>query len=159
MFGLDPAVGPSCVELLRKIAWVFEDNVLTGALAARKLFELNRDLYRDTRSDSFVRRLCECLEVPLDKLSTKLSLGTKTESALVAAMAQRLRLLILDKSIRGLDHAVLDELVRIQVGDCTADGWAIFLSTHQLPKIEPTTGFIGNLESRQATVAVTLFIL
>ncbi|MGI4827487.1 MAG: ABC transporter ATP-binding protein [Janthinobacterium lividum] len=146
VFGLNPAADPSRVEVLRQVGYVPEDKFLAGALTARKLFELNRSFYPDTWSDAFARRLCERLELPLDTLYAKLSLGNKTKSALIAAMAQRSRLLILDEPTTGLDPVVLDELLRILVEDCTADGRTIFLSTHQLPEIEQIADYIGIMD-------------
>jgi ABC-2 type transport system ATP-binding protein len=132
VFGLNPTVDPSRVEVLRQVGYVPEDKTLASALTARKLFELNRGFYPATWSDTFARRLAERLELPLDTLYAKLSLGNKTKSALITAMAQRSRLLILDEPTTGLDPVALDELLSILVEDCTADGRTVFLSSHQL---------------------------
>lgn len=146
VFGLNPAVDPSRVQVLRQVGYVPEDKMLASALTVRKLLELNRGFYPQTWSDSFARRLCDRLELPLDTLYPKLSLGNKTKSALVAAMAQRSRLLVLDEPTTGLDPVVLDELLRILVEDCTTDGRTIFLSTHQLPEIERIADYIGIMD-------------
>jgi ABC-2 type transport system ATP-binding protein len=146
VFGLDPAVDPSRVQVLRQVGYVPEDKLLAGAVTVRRVLELNRGFYPETWSDSFARRLCERLELPLDTLYPKLSLGNKTKSALVAAMAQRSRLLVLDEPTTGLDPVVLDELLRILVEDCTTDGRTIFLSTHQLPEIERIADYIGIMD-------------
>ena len=103
VFGLNPAVDPSRVDVLRQVGYVPEDKTLASALTPRKLFELNRGFYPATWSDAFARQLTERLELPLDTLYPKLSLGNKTKSGLITAMAQRSRLLILDEPTTGLD--------------------------------------------------------
>ena len=146
LFGLNPAKDPERISVLRQVGYVPEDKALVSTLTARKLLELNRSFYSDTWSDAFARRLCERLELPLDTLYAKLSLGNKTKSALIAAMAQRSRLLILDEPTIGLDPVILDELLRLLVEDCTADGRTIFLSTHQLREIEQIADHIGIMD-------------
>ncbi len=136
VLGLNPTDDPSRVEVLRQVGYVPEDKTLVSTLTARKLLELNRSFYPGTWSDALARRLCERLELPLDTLYTKLSLGNKTKSALLAAMAQRSRLLILDEPTTGLDPVALGELLRLLVEECTTDGPTILLSTQQLPEIE-----------------------
>ena len=146
VFGLNPAKDPERISVLRQVGYVPEDKALVSTLTARKLLQLNRSFYSDTWSDAFARRLCERLELPLDTLYAKLSLGNKTKSALIAAMAQRSRLLILDEPTIGLDPVILDELLRLLVEDCTADGRTIFLSTHQLREIEQIADHIGIMD-------------
>ncbi len=146
VLGLNPTDDPSRVEVLRQVGYVPEDKVLVPTLTARKLLELNRSFYPATWSDALARRLCERLELPLDTLFTKLSLGNKTKSALVAEMAQRSRLLILDEPTTGLDPVVMDELLRLLVEECTGEGRTIVLSTHQLPEIEQIADYIGIMD-------------
>jgi len=145
VFGLNPAVDPERVTVLRQIGYVPEDKML-AALTPRKLLELNRSFYPDTWSDDLARKVIKRLELPLDTAFMKLSLGNKTKSALACAIAQRSRLLILDEPTTGLDPIALDELLRLLVEDCTADGRTIFLSTHQLAEIEQIADHIGIMD-------------
>ena len=133
VFGLNPAVDPERVTVLQQIGYVPEDKML-AALTPRKLLELNRSFYPETWSDDLARKVIKRLELPLDTPFMKLSLGNKTKSALACAIAQRSRLLI------------LDELLRLLVEDCTADGRTIFLSTHQLAEIEQIADHIGIMD-------------
>jgi ABC-2 type transport system ATP-binding protein len=145
VLGLNPSDDPSRVQVLRQVGYVPEDKTLVMT-TVRKLLELNRSFYPHTWSDALARMLCDRLELPLDTPYLKLSLGNKTKSALVAAMAQRARLLILDEPTTGLDPVVMDELLRLLVEDCTADGRTILLSTHQLTEIEQIADYIGILD-------------
>ena len=145
VFGLNPARDPERIDVLRQVGYVPEDKML-AALSARKLLELNRNFYPETWSDDLARKVIKRLELPLDTAFMKLSLGNKTKSALACAIAQRSRLLILDEPTTGLDPIALDELLRLLVEDCTADGRTIFLSTHQLAEIEQIADHIGIMD-------------
>jgi ABC-2 type transport system ATP-binding protein len=90
--------------------------------------------------------VCQRLELPLDLAFLRASLGNKTKTALAATIPQRSRLLILDEPSTGLDPVVLDELLRLLVEDCTAEGRTVFLSTHQLPEIEKIADYIGIMD-------------
>jgi ABC-2 type transport system ATP-binding protein len=146
VFGLDPARDPERVTVLQQVAYVPEDKVLVASFTVRRLLELNRAFYSSTWSDDIARKVCQRLELPLDLAFVRASLGNKTKTALVAAIAQRSRLLILDEPTTGLDPLVLDELLRLLVEDCTAEGRTVFLSTHQLPEIEKIADYIGIMD-------------
>jgi ABC-type multidrug transport system ATPase subunit len=145
VFGLNPARDPERVSVLRQVGYVPEDKILVS-LSPRKLLELNRSFYPGTWSDDLARKVVKRLELPLDRPYMKLSLGDKTKSALAAAIAQRSKLLILDEPTTGLDPIALDELLRLLVEDCTAEGRTIFLSSHQLAEIEQIADHIGIMD-------------
>jgi ABC-2 type transport system ATP-binding protein len=145
VFGLNPARDPERVSVLRQVGYVPEDKIL-ASLSPRKLLELNRSFYPGTWSDDLARKVVKRLELPLDRPYMKLSLGDKTKSALAAAIAQRSKLLILDEPTTGLDPIALDELLRLLVEDCTAEGRTIFLSSHQLAEIEQIADHIGIMD-------------
>jgi ABC-type multidrug transport system ATPase subunit len=145
VFGLNPARDPERISVLRRVGYVPEDKMLV-ALSARKLLQLNRSFYPGTWSDDLARKIVKRLEIPLDTPYMKLSLGNKTKSALATAIAQRSQLLILDEPTTGLDPVALDELLRLLVEDCTADGRTIFLSSHQLTEIEQIADYIGIMD-------------
>jgi ABC-type multidrug transport system ATPase subunit len=145
VFGLDPRHDPDRVDMLAQVGYVPEDKALLG-LTPRKLLELNRSFYPATWSDALARKVVDRLELPLDTTFLKLSLGNKTKAALAVAIAQRSRLLILDEPTTGLDPIALDELLRLLVEDCTAEGRTIFLSSHQLAEIEQIADHIGIMD-------------
>jgi ABC-2 type transport system ATP-binding protein len=145
VFGLDPARDPERVTVLSQVGYVPEDKTQVQT-TARALLQLNRGFYPETWSDELARKAIRRLELPLDTPFVKLSLGNKTKSALVSAIAQRSRLLMLDEPTTGLDPIALDELLRLLVEDCTAEGRTIFLSSHQLVEIEKIADWIGIMD-------------
>jgi ABC-2 type transport system ATP-binding protein len=145
VFGLNPARDPERVTVLSQVGYVPEDK-MQAAVSARALLQLNREFYRETWSDELARKVIRRLELPLDTAFLKLSLGNKTKSALACAIAQRSRLLILDEPTTGLDPIAMDELLRLLVEDCTAEGRTVFLSSHQLTEIERIADYIGIMD-------------
>jgi ABC-2 type transport system ATP-binding protein len=143
VFGLNPARDPERVTVLEQVGFVPEDKALMGG-TPRVQLQINRAFYPGTWSDELARKVVDRLELPLDEAN--LSLGNKTKCALAIAIAQRSRLLILDEPTTGLDPVVLDELLRVLVEDCTADGRTIFLSSHQLAEIEQIADHIGIMD-------------
>lgn len=140
VFGLNPARDPERVKVLEQVGYVPEDKILVGG-SPRGALQVNRGFYPSTWSDDLARKVVDRLELSLD--ATNLSLGNKTKMALAVAIAQRSRLLILDEPTTGLDPVIRDELLRLLVEDCTADGRTIFLSSHQLAEIEQIADHIG----------------
>ncbi len=145
VFGLDPARDPERVQVLSQVGYVPEDKAVVG-LTTRKLLEFNRAFYPATWSDQLARKVVDRLELNLDLPLPKLSLGNKTKAALVSAIAQRSRLLVLDEPTTGLDPVALDQLLRLLVEDCTESGRTIFLSSHQLNEIEQIADHIGIMD-------------
>ena len=145
VFGLDPARDPERVAVLSQVGYVPEDKV-QAALSARALLQANREFYRATWSDELARKVIRRLELPLDTSFARMSLGNKTKASLASAIAQRSRLLILDEPTTGLDPIAMDELLRLLVEDCTADGRTVFLSSHQLTEIERIADYIGIMD-------------
>ncbi|MGI4829627.1 MAG: ABC transporter ATP-binding protein [Janthinobacterium lividum] len=145
VLGLDPARDPERIQVLQQTGYVPEDKRHLG-FTTRKLLDFNRAFYPATWCDALARKVASRLELPLDTGFLRLSLGNKTKSSLVSAIAQRSRLLILDEPTTGLDPVALDALLRILVEDCTKDGRTIFLSSHQLAEIEQIADYIGIMD-------------
>ncbi len=81
------------------------------------------------------RHLSERIALPLQKPVSKLSRGNKTKLALVAAMAHRPRLLLLDEPTAGLDPVVRAEVLDV-LWEIIEDGeHAVLYSTHVLSDI------------------------
>jgi ABC-2 type transport system ATP-binding protein len=80
-------------------------------------------------------QLSERIALPIDKPVGKLSRGNKTKLALVAAMAHRPRLLLLDEPTAGLDPVVRSEVLDV-LWEIIEDGeHAVLYSTHILSDI------------------------
>lgn len=86
----------------------------------------------------YAARLCEELQVPVEKPLTALSKGNRMKLSLVAAEAFRPPLLLLDEPTSGIDPLMRDHLLET-VRRCFPDGGGrtVLFSTHILEDIEP----------------------
>ncbi len=92
--------------------------------------------FRPTWDAAYEQQLLEQFQLPAKKLIRALSCGEKNKLSLVAALAWRPRLLVLDEPASGLDarsrHFLLNELLA-SVTDPTR---SVLLSSHQLSDVE-----------------------
>jgi ABC-2 type transport system ATP-binding protein len=92
--------------------------------------------FRPTWDPAYERRLLEQLELAPQKTIRALSFGEQTKLALVAALAWRPRLLVLDEPTTGLDARARNFLMHELLAVVTDPTRSILLSSHQLSDVE-----------------------
>ncbi len=80
-------------------------------------------------------RLCQILEVPLNKKIQDLSLGNRKKVGIVCALQHQPELLILDEPTSGLDPLMQERFFKLVKEACVA-GSTCFLSSHILSEIK-----------------------
>lgn len=80
-------------------------------------------------------RLCERLELDMDKKISALSLGNRKKVSIVCALQHKPRLCILDEPTSGLDPLMQREFYAV-LEERNAEGATIFLSSHILSEIQ-----------------------
>ena len=150
-----------------EIGYVSENQLLPARLTIEQYFDYLRPLYRNW-DRGFEKALRRKLELPASRGLSKLSHGMRMKAVLVAALAFRPKLLILDEPLSGLDSLVRDEVIDgllDQAGEST-----ILISSHELNEIENFTTHLAfmadgnlwfqesieNLKDRFKEVFVTL---
>lgn len=83
----------------------------------------------------YVKELCDELEVELEKKMSELSLGNKKKVAIVQALINNPKIVILDEPTNGLDPLIQQKLFNILLKE-KAKGKTIFLSSHNLSEVE-----------------------
>jgi ABC-2 type transport system ATP-binding protein len=133
---LGHAIDDACasVELRRRVAYVGEDKGLYPYMTVAELIRFTRSFYRDWRVD-LERHLLDAYQLPPRRKVKALSKGMRTKLALLLALARQPALLILDEPSEGLDPVSVEELLHTLAGR-SADGTAIFFSSHQLDEVE-----------------------
>ncbi|MGT2907842.1 ABC transporter ATP-binding protein [Streptococcus dentiloxodontae] len=80
-------------------------------------------------------RICQILEVPLDKKIQELSLGNRKKVSIVCALQHQPELLILDEPTSGLDPLMQEHFFKL-VREACAAGSTCFLSSHVLSEVK-----------------------
>jgi ABC-2 type transport system ATP-binding protein len=123
----------SC-DARRHIAYVAENKPLYGYMTVAQIIAFSRSFYPDWDAD-LERRLLRGYDLPADRKIRSLSKGMRTKLALLLALARRPQLLILDEPSEGLDPVMAEEMLETLAAR-SADGVAVFFSSHQIAEVE-----------------------
>ena len=132
VFGLDS--WRDAKVLHRRLAYVPSETMLwsslTGAETLKFLANLHGGVDRDYSED-----LIDRFALEPDKKIRNLSHGNRQKVALVAALATRADLLVLDEPTTGLDPIMEREFQRC-IGEAKHNGQTVFISSHILSEVE-----------------------
>ena len=92
--------------------------------------------FRPTWDPAYEQRLLEQFELAPQTIIRALSFGEQTKLALIAALAWRPRLLVIDEPTTGLDARARNFLMRELLAVVTDPTRSILLSSHQLSDVE-----------------------
>jgi ABC-2 type transport system ATP-binding protein len=142
------------VELRRRVAYVSEDKRLYGYMTVEQIVRFTSSFFRDWRTEAADRLLREW-ELPRDRRVRALSKGMRTKLALLLALARRPELLILDEPSEGLDPVGIEELLQALIAQ-SAEGTAVFFSSHQISEVERIADQVCMLEKGRLVLDVSL---
>jgi len=127
----------------RQIGYVSENQVLPERLTIEAYFSYLRALYPNW-DRGLERDLRRRMELPADRGLSKLSHGMRMKTVLVAGLAFRPSLLILDEPLSGMDTLIRDEVVDGLLEQ--AQETTIVISSHELSEIEYFTSHIAFMD-------------
>jgi ABC-2 type transport system ATP-binding protein len=126
----------------QRIGYVSENQRLPEWMTPRELFHYCRPFY-----SAWDEALQAKLEVDLGLTSRAplrtLSRGTRMKAALLASLAYRPELVVLDEPFTGLDPLVRDELVRGLLEVSGERTWTVVISSHDIDEVERLADWIG----------------
>ena len=147
-------VTANSVEIRRRVGFLPGDLAmyarLTGRANLEYLAELRGGVDRHVR-DALVERFDADLDRPLHQLST----GNRQKLGLIQAFMHEPELLILDEPIAGLDPLVQRSFHAL-LGEVSAQGRAVFLSSHTLSEVERVTHRLAILRQGRLVVVDSL---
>jgi ABC-type Na+ transport system ATPase subunit NatA len=153
VFGLDPVRDP--VGVLRRVGYLSEDRELPEWMRVDELMRYTQ-AYHPTWDASYARQLLESFALDPSKKVKELSKGMRAQAGLVAAVAHRPELLILDEPSSGLDAVVRRDILDAIVRTVADDGRTVIFSSHLLDRRAVRPGGVQAIAVyRRATARAT----
>lgn len=142
------------LEIRRRVGFLPGDLALYPKLTGRVLLDyfakLRGGIHKNERE-----ALVDRFEAELDRPVHQLSTGNRQKLGLIQAFMHRPELLILDEPIAGLDPLVQQSFHRL-LGEVSAEGRTVFLSSHTLSEVERVTHRVAILRRGRLVVVDSL---
>jgi len=133
VFGLDPVRNP--VEVLVRIGYLSEERDLPEWMRIHELMRYTQ-AYHPKWDMDYADTLIKTFQLdPRQKIKT-LSRGQRAQTGLIAAVAHRPDLLLLDEPSSGLDAIVRKDILKEVVRAVADDGRTALFSSHLLDEVE-----------------------
>lgn len=133
VFGMDPAVFP--VEVLSQIGYLSENRDLPLWMTVGELMSYTRALFRNW-DDVYAHELRETFELSATQKLRSLSRGQRARAGLLAALAHRPKLLLLDEPSSGLDVIVRRDILSAIIRTVADEGRTVVFSSHLLDEVQ-----------------------
>ncbi|HLM84573.1 MAG TPA: ABC transporter ATP-binding protein [Solirubrobacteraceae bacterium] len=143
LFGIDAWGDP--VTAHRRVAYVAGEPFLWPALTSAETFEFLARLHGGV-DRGYRETLVERFQLDTRKKIRALSKGNRQKVQLIAALATRAELLLLDEPTAGLDP-LMEMAFRESVREAKSRGQAVFLSSHILSEVEAVCDRVGILRN------------
>lgn len=138
-----------------RIGYVSENQEMPEWMTVRGFLDFCAGLY-PTWDRELKAKLLARFALPEDRKLKQLSRGMKMKTALLAALAYRPELLILDEPFSGLDPAVRDDFVR-GVFEATGEGdWSVLISSHDIDEVERFADWVAVIDDGRLKVSESL---
>ena len=121
-------------EVLKDVGYLPSEAVFYQGMRVKEVLKLSADL-RKTDCKAAREKLCERLQLDINKRVEELSFGNRKKVGIVCALQHQPRLLILDEPTSGLDPLMQREFFDI-LQERNQAGTTVFLSSHILSEIQ-----------------------
>ena len=153
VFGLDPVRDP--VGVLSRIGYLSEERELPEWMSVNELMRYTQ-AYHPSWDASYARELLETFRLDPSKKVKELSKGMRAQAGLVAAVAHRPELLILDEPSSGLDAVVRRDILDAIVRAVADDGRTVIFSSHLLDEVERMSDHVTMIHGGRVTLSGAL---
>lgn len=121
-------------KILKDVGYLASEAVFYPGMKVKDVLKLSADL-RKTDCTQECKKLCERLQLDVNRKVDELSFGNRKKVAIVAALQHNPKLLILDEPTSGLDPLMQKEFFEI-IRERNKKGATVFLSSHILSEIQ-----------------------
>jgi len=136
----------------QRVGYVSENQRLPDWMTPGELFDYCRPFYPGW-DEELRRRLETDLALAAQTPLRTLSRGTRMKAALLAALAYRPDLVVLDEPFTGLDPVVRDELIRGLVDVSSDRPSTVLVSSHDIDEVERLADWVGFMRDGQLQFA------
>lgn len=140
VFGLDPV--RDCVPVLRRIGYLSEERELPEWMRIDELMRYTR-AYHPNWDEAYAQELLGTFGLDPSKKVKGLSKGMRAQVGLIAAVAHRPELLVLDEPSTGLDAVVRRDILNAVIRAVADDGRTVLFSSHLLDEVEQMSDYIS----------------
>ncbi len=153
VFGLDPAANP--VQVLAQIGYLSEEPDLPGWMRVHELLRYVEAFY-PTWDASYAQSLREQFALDPNTRIRALSKGQRARVGLIAALAYRPALLVLDEPSSGLDPIVRRDILTAIIRTIADEGRTVLFSSHLLSEVERVSDRIAMLKGGRIVFSANL---
>ena len=150
VFGLDPVRDP--VGVLGRIGFLSEDRELPEWMRIDELLRYTQAFHR-TWDARYAEELLQTFGLDPSKRIKDLSKGMRAQAGLIAAVAHRPELLILDEPSSGLDAVVRRDILDAIVRTVADDGRTVIFSSHLLEEVERMSDHVTMINQGRITLS------
>ncbi|MCA9193877.1 MAG: ABC transporter ATP-binding protein [Planctomycetales bacterium] len=153
VLGRDPVRHPR--EVLREVGYLSEERELPEWMRIHELMNYVAAFYPSWDFE-YCNELLDAFGLDRNKQIKQLSKGMRAQVGLVAAVAQRPKLLILDEPSSGLDAIVRQDILKALVRTVAEDGKAALFSSHLLDEVEQMSDYVVMIDRGRLVLQGTL---
>lgn len=143
VFGLDPVRNP--VSVLRRIGYLSEERELPEWMRVDELMRYTR-AYHPNWDQAYADELLKSFRLDASKKVKDLSKGMRAQTGLIAAVAHRPDLLLLDEPSTGLDAVVRRDILNAIIRTVADDGRTALFSSHLLDEVERMSDYLTMID-------------
>jgi ABC-2 type transport system ATP-binding protein len=133
VFGLDPVQNP--VGVLGRIGYLSEERDLPDWMRVGQLMRYTQAFYPDW-DEAYAEELRQAFDLDVNARIKNLSRGQRARAGLLAALAHRPQLLVLDEPSSGLDPVVRRDILGAIIRTIAEEGRTVLFSSHLLDEVE-----------------------
>jgi ABC-2 type transport system ATP-binding protein len=133
VFGLDPVQNP--VGTLGRIGYLSEDRDLPDWMTVSELMRYTQAFF-PAWDEAYAAELREAFDLDPNARIKTLSRGQRARAGLLAALAHRPELLVLDEPSSGLDPVVRRDILGAIIRTIADEGRTVLFSSHLLDEVE-----------------------
>jgi ABC-2 type transport system ATP-binding protein len=153
VFGHDPVQNP--VGTLGRIGYLSEDRDLPDWMRVGELMRYTQAFF-PTWDEAFAEELREMFDLDAQAKIKELSRGQRARAGLLAALAHRPELLVLDEPSSGLDPIVRRDILSAIIRTIADEGRTVLFSSHLLDEVERVADEVAIIHQGRILLAATM---